>query len=130
MVKVLKRDYDAVIIALQDYSRRPANNYGITRAERAVINQLQEEMPAVTVTFGNPYAIRYFCDAPTIIAAYEDDSITHRAAANVIFGQLQPKGKLPVTVCENFPFGTGLTSLAPPQLLLLRCRRPNPKAWG
>ncbi len=113
MVKVLKKDYDAVIIALQDYSRRPANNYGITRAERAVINQIQEEMPAVTITFGNPYAIRYFCGSPTIIAAYEDDSITHRATADVIFGKLQPKGKLPVTVCENFPFGTGLTSLVP-----------------
>lgn len=115
MVKVLKRDYDAVIVALQDYSRRPANNYGITRAERAVVKQIQEEMPAVTVAFGNPYAIRYFCDAPTIIAGYEDDSITHRAAADVIFGKLQPKGKLPVTVCENFPFGTGLTSITAPE---------------
>ncbi|WP_341834126.1 glycoside hydrolase family 3 N-terminal domain-containing protein [Chitinophaga pollutisoli] len=127
MVKVLKRDYDAVIVALQDYSRRPANNYGITRAERAVIKQIQEEMPAVTVAFGNPYAIRYFCEAPTIIAAYEDDSITHRAAADVIFGKLPPKGKLPVTVCENFPFGTGLSSLVPetPAVSVLQTVEPE-----
>lgn len=130
MVKVLKRDYDAVIIALQDYSRRPANNYGITRAERAVINQIQEEMPAVTVAFGNPYAIRYFCDAPTIIAAYEDDSITHRAAADVIFGKLQPKGKLPVTVCENFPFGTGLTSLVAPAPAVASLPSTDPESVG
>ncbi len=69
-------------------------------------------MPAATITFGNPYAIRYFCDAPTIIAAYEDDSLTHKAAAAaVLFGKLEPKGKLPVTVCNNFKFGTGITSL-------------------
>ncbi|WP_232825879.1 glycoside hydrolase family 3 N-terminal domain-containing protein [Chitinophaga alhagiae] len=116
MVKRLKTEYQAVIIAVQNYSRRPANNYGISRAERAVINQVQEEMPAVTVAFGNPYAIRYFCDAPTVVAAYEDDSITHRAAADVIFGKLEPKGKLPVTVCNNFKFGMGLTSIIPPAL--------------
>ncbi len=114
MVKRLKAEYQAVIIALQDYSRRPANDFGITRAEKAVINQVQEEMPAVTVAFGNPYAIRFFCDAPTVIAAYEDDSLTHQAAADVIFGKLEPKGKLPVTVCNNFKFGTGLTSIIPP----------------
>ncbi|MBO9152785.1 glycoside hydrolase family 3 N-terminal domain-containing protein [Chitinophaga sp. GCM10012297] len=113
MVKRLKAQYDAVIIAVQNYSRRPANNYGINAAERLIVNQLQEEMPAATVTFGNPYAIRYFCDAPTIIAAYEDDSLTHKAAADVIFGKLDPKGKLPVTVCANFKFGAGLASVKP-----------------
>ncbi len=113
MVKRLKAQYDAVIIAVQNYSRRPANHYGLNAAERLIVNQLQEEMPAVTITFGNPYAIRYFCDAPTIIAAYEDDSLTHKAASDVIFGRLEPKGKLPVTVCSNFRFGMGITSLKP-----------------
>ncbi len=121
MVQRLKNEYGAVIIAMQDYSRRPANDFGITRAEKAIVNQLQEEMPAVTVAFGNPYAIRFFCDAPTIIAAYEDDSLTHKAAANVIFGKLEPKGKLPVTVCNNFHYGAGITSILPvptsPQLV-------------
>ncbi|MGX5818258.1 glycoside hydrolase family 3 N-terminal domain-containing protein [Chitinophaga lutea] len=114
MVQRLKKDYQAVVIAVQNYSRRPANDYGLSRAERAMVNQLQEEMPAVTVAFGNPYAIRYFCDAPTIVAAYEDDSITHQAAADVLFGKLAPQGKLPVTICNNFKFGCGLTELAPP----------------
>lgn len=114
MVKRLKDNYEAVIIAVQNYSRRPANDYGLNRATRQLINQLQEEMPAVTIAFGNPYAIRYFCDATTIIAAYEDDSITHKATARVLFGQAEPKGRLPVTVCDNYHFGAGITAIIPP----------------
>lgn len=114
MVQRLKKNYEAVIIAVQNYSRRPANDFGITRSEKALVNQLSEEMPAVTIAFGNPYAIRFFCDAPTVIAAYEDDSLTHKATAQVLFGKMEPKGKLPVTVCNNFQFGAGITSIIPP----------------
>lgn len=114
LVKRLKDNYQSVIIGLQNYSRRPANDYGLNAASRMLITQLQEEMPAVTVAFGNPYAIRYFCNASSIIAAYEDDSTTHKAVARVLFGKAEPKGKLPVTVCDSFLFGTGLTSIIPP----------------
>lgn len=114
VVERLKQDYQAVIIGLHNYNRRPANNFGISGAERLLIQQLQQEMPTATVVFGNPYAIQYFCDAPTIVAAYEDDDATQKAAAKLLFGQLQPKGKLPVTVCPNFPYGTGIVTMPKP----------------
>lgn len=114
VVERLKRDYQAVIIGLHNYGRRPANSFGISTAERLLVQQLQQEMPSATVVFGNPYAIQYFCDAPTIVAAYEDDDNTQRAAARLLFGQLLPMGKLSVTVCPNFPYGTGIIIAPPP----------------
>ncbi len=104
----LQRDYKAVIISLHNYNRRPANSFGITVAEKVLIRQLQQELPSVIVAFGNPYAIQYFCEAPTIVAAYEDDDITQKAAADVLFGKLAPKGTLPVSVC-SYASGTGIT---------------------
>ncbi|SEW09363.1 glycoside hydrolase family 3 N-terminal domain-containing protein [Chitinophaga arvensicola] len=109
IVSRIQRDYKAVIISLHDYSRRPANNFGLSMAERLIIRQLQSEMPSATVVFGNPYALQYFCDAPHLVAAYEDDSTTQRAAADLLFGKLGPSGKLPVTVCPGLPSGTGIT---------------------
>lgn len=113
LVNQLQRDYKAVIISLHNYERRPANSFGISMPEKLLIRQLQQEMPSATVVFGNPYAIQYFCEAPAIVAAYEDDEITQKTAADLLFGKLQPAGKLPVTVCDNFPSGTGVTYVLP-----------------
>jgi len=109
----LQRDYKAVIIGLHNYNRRPANSFGISVAEKVLIGQLQKEVPTVTVAFGNPYAIQYFCEAPTVVAAYEDDDVTQQAVADLLFGKLGPKGKLPVSVCNNFPSGSGITYSLP-----------------
>jgi beta-glucosidase-like glycosyl hydrolase/CubicO group peptidase (beta-lactamase class C family) len=120
VVERLKKDYQAVIISLHNYGRRPAGNFGISAAERLLIQQLQKEMPSATVVFGNPYAVQYFCDAPTIIAAYEDDNATQRAAAAILFGRQPAKGRLPVTVCSNFPYGTGIVYTPPPPVAVVR----------
>ncbi|GAA3947120.1 glycoside hydrolase family 3 N-terminal domain-containing protein [Chitinophaga oryziterrae] len=130
VVERLKRDYQAVIIGLHNYSRRPANNFNISTAERLLIQQLQQEMPTATVVFGNPYAIQYFCDAPTIVAAYEDDDNTQREAARLLFGQLPPMGTLPVTVCPNFPYGTGIVAPPPAPPVQLELQHVKPEAVG
>ncbi|MCF6401974.1 serine hydrolase [Chitinophaga filiformis] len=130
VVERLKRDYQAVIISLHNYGRRPANSFGISTAERLLIQQLQQEMPSATVVFGNPYAIQYFCDAPTIIAAYEDDDITQRTAAAILFGQQAAKGKLPVTVCPNFPYGTGIIQTPPPPVMKAELQHVKPETVG
>ncbi len=108
IVSRIQRDYKAVIISVHGFSRRPANNFGLSLAQRLIVKHLQQEMPSATVIFGNPYAIQHWCDAPAIVAAYEDDSITQKVAADLLFGKLGPQGKLPVTVC-GMPEGTGIT---------------------
>ena len=52
------------------------------------------------MSFGNPYAIKNFCDAKTLIACYEDDETTQDVAADLLNGKFSAKGKLPVSVCE------------------------------
>ncbi|NSL89527.1 serine hydrolase [Chitinophaga sp. Mgbs1] len=109
IVSRIQRDYKAVIISVHNFSRRPANNFGLSLAQRLIVRQLQTEMPSATVVFGNPYALQHWCDAPVMVAAYEDDSTTQRVAADLLFGKLGPKGKLPVSVCPAYPAGTGIT---------------------
>ena len=106
---IKEKNYDIVIIGLHNYSRRPANNYGVSNASAYLMNELQQSNQSITLVFGNPYAIQRFCNAPNLLACYEDDDITQNTAADWLAGNVQAKGKLSVTVCEHLHFGDGIT---------------------
>ncbi len=102
---VLAKNYDAIVIGLHNYSRRPANNFGLNSTTIFLLNQLQSNK-TTTLFFGNPYAISNCSNANNLIACYEDDDITQLAAFDVLVGANQPKGILPVTVAPNLKFGS------------------------
>jgi beta-glucosidase-like glycosyl hydrolase/CubicO group peptidase (beta-lactamase class C family) len=110
LLSKLKGTYDLVIIGVHNYSRRPANRYGISAAAYSLVNQLQSQSTAMTFVFGNPYAMKNIASAAgNLVACYEDDEITQQAAADVLLGKVSPKGKLPVTVSEELQYGMGIT---------------------
>ena len=107
LAATLKEKYAAVVIGLHNYSRRPANNFGISQAAIDLINLVQKEVPSITFVFGNPYAIKNIDNAPNLLACYEDMPVVQQAAIEFLNGQQVAKGKLTVTVSDSFHFGTG-----------------------
>jgi len=104
------KEYNKVIIGIHNYSRKPENNFGISVPAVSLAKKLQEETNSATLVFGNPYAIKNFCGAGNLIACYEDDPIVQQAAANLLEGKFLAKGKLPVTVCDQYKFGSGIST--------------------
>ncbi|MEY2918295.1 MAG: hypothetical protein RIS73_2009 [Bacteroidota bacterium] len=109
-VELIKKRYKKVVIGIHNYSRVPANNFGISKPAVDLITQLQQQTNAVTFVFGNPYAIKNWCGAKNIIACYEDDEIVQNTAIDLLQGKITAKGKLPVTVCDEFKYGSGLVA--------------------
>jgi len=107
---LIKNRYDVVIIGLHNYSRFPANNYGVSASAMLLLQQLQQQTRSVIFTFGNPYIMGNICDPKTLVACYEDDDITQQTAADLLEGKIFAKGKLPVTACPELKGGQGLTS--------------------
>lgn len=107
-VALIKSRYKSVVIGIHGYNRYPANNFGISSYAVDIARKLQQQTTSITFVFGNPYAIKNFCDAKNLIACYEDDSITQNAAADILEGKIIAKGKLPVTVCDNYKYGSGI----------------------
>jgi len=107
-VALIKNRYKKVIIGIHNYNRAPLNNFGISTFAIDLVKQLQAETNSITLVFGNPYSIKNFCAAKNLIACYEDDEYTQFAAIDLLEGKITSKGKLPVTVCEHYKFGSGI----------------------
>ncbi|TET06458.1 hypothetical protein E3J79_02115 [Candidatus Dependentiae bacterium] len=101
---------DTVVIGMVGMTRAAAQQYGVTESIKKTIRELKDHCNnVIVVLFGNPYSLKWFEDIPAIIVAYEDDPDAQIGAAEVISGALNPKGKLPVTASEKFPFELGLS---------------------
>ena len=112
LLDIIKKRYTKVIVGIHNYSRVPANNFGISKAAVDLVSRLQQQTNAITFVFGNPYAIKNWCDAKNLIACYEDDDIIQNTAIDLLQGKIAAKGRLPVTVCPRFIYGTGILSNA------------------
>lgn len=115
ILKAVLKDgkYDAIIVGIHDFSNRPASNYNISSSAIDLWKNLNF-IKTETFVFGNVLATKYFCDASTLIACYQDDDITEQAAADLLEGKIEATGRLPIRVC-NFKFGDGIVKQkAPP----------------
>jgi beta-N-acetylhexosaminidase len=111
-VELIKDRYQSVVIGVHNYNRYPANQFGISNEAFDLIRQIQQNNKTIIFDFGNPYALKNFCDAKNLIACYEDDSITQHAAIDILKGKIKARGTLPVTVCENYKYGSGIVAPA------------------
>lgn len=107
IASAISHHYKYVVIGLHNYRRYPANNFGISMAALNLINNLQQNNASIIFDFGNPYAIKNFCNADNLVACFEDDSTTQNAAADLLEGRIIAQGKLPVTVCDKYKYGSG-----------------------
>jgi beta-N-acetylhexosaminidase len=110
MVALIKKTFKKVVIGIHGFSRVPANNFGISKAAVDLVTQLQQQTTAITFVFGNPYAIKNWCAAKNIVACYEDDAIIQNTAIDLLQGKILAKGILPVTVCDDYKYGSGIIS--------------------
>lgn len=59
--------------------------------------------------FGNPYVIAHLPRADITLCAFSDANDSIDATVGVLFGELPPKGRLPVKISAAYPYGHGRT---------------------
>jgi beta-N-acetylhexosaminidase len=105
-------EYDKIIVGFHRTSNDPKKNFGVTIQSIEIFQKISANSDVTGVLFGNAYALEKFGDLKTtkaFVVAYQDNDYTNEQAAQLIFGGIVPKGKLPVSGSEFFPAGTGLT---------------------
>ncbi len=66
-------------------------------------------IPTVMAAMASPYDIIGFDDVKAYLAVYSNRPLPLKVAADIIFGTRTPKGRLPVTISEDYDMGYGLT---------------------
>nr|WP_229313504.1 glycoside hydrolase family 3 N-terminal domain-containing protein [Larkinella terrae] len=107
------KDYDVLLVGVHLSNIRPAVQYGVTPKTVALLKELCETGKAVVSVFGNPYALNKLEGLDKtrgLIMAYQLTSFTEELSAQLIFGAIPAKGKLPVTVNEQYKLNDGIAT--------------------
>lgn len=86
----------------QPFSQIPPN---ITNLMHNIINANKN---VIVISYYSPYLINTIPAIPTYVVTYSPSKSSMRAALDVVFGNLEPSGKLPIALSEKYPIGYGL----------------------
>ena len=64
--------------------------------------------PVIAVSFGSPYVLGFFPDAPAYLLAWGGQDASQRAAARALLGEIPITGTLPVSIPPHHARGEGL----------------------
>jgi len=104
------KEYNMIIAGVHLNSISPRLNFGLTPVMQSLLNRINQSGKGIVTYFGNPYVLNKIDkpeNARSIIMAYQLTRYTEELSAQLIFGAIPAKGKLPVTINERFPFNTG-----------------------
>ena len=101
--------YGNIIIAIYAKVRYGTGKISISRENISLINQISHmHGGTVAVSFGNPYLLKEFPEVPAYISAYGDSDVSINAVLKAVTGKIKFKGRLPVSITENYKFGSGI----------------------
>ncbi|WP_254561218.1 glycoside hydrolase family 3 N-terminal domain-containing protein [Dyadobacter diqingensis] len=114
-IRTKLKDYNLLLVGLHLSSISPRVNYGLTEQMNTLLQDLIATQKAVVSVFGNPYVLNKIQkpeNAKALVMAYQLTPYTQDLSAQLIFGAIPAKGKLPVTVNAQFPYQAGIETPA------------------
>ncbi|MDQ3194597.1 MAG: glycoside hydrolase family 3 protein, partial [Bacteroidota bacterium] len=101
--------YDVVIIPIYAKVKIKTGTVGLPETQISLVNSLVSKgKKVIVISFGNPYLIQGFSGIDSYICAYADAETSINSVIDSFYGTINFKGKLPVTISDEFRFGDGL----------------------
>ena len=105
-------NYDKIIIGFHKTDKSPFEKFKFEKNEIQIIERIKKLTDLVLVVFAKPYCVSDLDinDIESILIAYQNSSIFQEKAAQIIFGAIPAKGKLPVTIHKKIPVNTKINT--------------------
>ena len=109
------KDYNYVIVGFHKSNENPWKSYRFSSKDLLWLHEIARENNTLLSVFTSPYSlldIHSTTNLQSILVAYQNSEVAQKKAAQVIFGAIGAKGKLPVSTGIEFPEGTGYDTRA------------------
>lgn len=122
VTEIKTKNLDSVLVELKKYSKviigyhkadGAWKNHNLSFKELYWIEQISKQNKVIVTFFTKPYSllkIKNFANIEAILLAYQNNDFAQTVAAEAIFGSVSCKGKLPVSINDNFYVNDGLTT--------------------
>ncbi len=104
------KEYSTVIVGFHK-ADGAWKKHNFTDKELVWLDSISRAKRTILTVFAKPYtlnSVKNFKDIESIIVAYQNNSIAQTVAAEVLFGALGSKGKLPVSIGTTFKVNDGI----------------------
>ncbi len=119
------KSYNTVIIGYHKSNANPWKSFKMSSKELSWLQEISKSHKVILDVFASPYTLLDINDFNTIdaiLVSYQNSKVSQEISAQLIFGAIETKGKLPVSIKNIFPEGTGLST---PNLMRLSYTIPE-----
>lgn len=105
--------YDLVIVGYHKSNKHPWKPFKFSEDELIWLEKIAKKNKTIVSIFASPYSLldlKSFNNIEGILVAYQNSKQAQEIAAQTIFGAISAKGKLPVSIQQEFPVGTGIVT--------------------
>lgn len=102
------KNYEVVVIGVFGMNNSPEKSYGVKKEDIKLIEAIGKHSKVVINVFGNPYSLSEFEEFDHVLCAYENNAYTQSLIPQGLFGAIDIKGTLPVSVSDKLVEGTGI----------------------
>jgi len=105
--------YNLVIIGFHKSNKNPWKSYKFTNRDLVWLHEIARTNKVILDVFSSPYSLlqlKTFENIEGLLVSYQNSKIAQELSAQAIFGAIDVKGKLPVSIRNEFEEGYGIWS--------------------
>jgi beta-N-acetylhexosaminidase len=111
------KNYNTIILCVNNTNNAPKKDFGLSDLCRHLLDSIcsMKHKHIVVDVFANPYLLTLFKEvekADAVVLSYEWSTYTQNSSAALLFGGIPASGRIPVSVSQRFPAGTGIATNA------------------
>ena len=122
VTEIQEKNKDSLLIALKEYTKVIVGfhkadgawkKHDFKQSEVDLLDAIAKSNTVILDIFAKPYAlmaVKSFDNIAAIVVSYQNTDVSQVVSAELIFGAIEAKGKLPVSINKSFSVNEGLTT--------------------